>query len=85
MKNAKKNFKQIKNYITGQRLTLWQRELLKKYENLDFMSTTNICLLTKTDLNLRYRLLKLNEENFHSRDSLYLWRNLKPINNILKI
>ena len=49
------------------------------------MSTTNICLLTKTDLNLRYRLLKLNEENFHSQDSLYLWRNLKPVNNILKI
>ena len=33
---------------------------------MDFMSTTNIELLTKTDMNLRYRLLKLNEDNFHS-------------------
>lgn len=33
---------------------------------MDFMSKTNIELLTKTDLNLRIRLLKLNEQNFYS-------------------
>ena len=52
---------------------------------MDFMSSSNINLLTKTDLNLRYRLLKLNQDNFHSQDSLFLWKNLKPVVNIKKL